>query len=115
MKPSRMLILCLLLCGCSSTPLSVQISPDGKSFTWKLHGQEVDPAKEGISWKMNYERWDESSRPIRGRGEATVKDPKNTYNALAEFTFDETGYKHIKLTVSGGSLSNPIIAEASRP
>jgi len=109
------LFIALLLAGCSSPSLSIQISSDRKSFSWKLDGQEVDPVKQGVNWRMNYTQWDESGQPIRGQGKATVKDPKNTYDALAEFEFDETGYKRIKLTVSGGTLSKEMTAEANRP
>lgn len=109
------IFLTLIIGACSSSaPLAVQISEDGKNFSWTLDGQQVDPVKQGVVWKVNFTRWNDARQPTHGQGKATIKDAQNSYDATADFTLDEKGYKQIKLTLSGGTLSKEMSATADR-
>jgi len=101
--------------SCSRPSLVVSIAADGKSFYWEEHGRRLDPQAAGVVWEMQTDRWARDARPLHGQGRASINQAGHKYDAVALFTLDEIGYKHIRLTLSGGSLPAPLTAESARP
>ena len=93
----------------------MSISPAGKAFYWETYGKKLDPQATGLMWDMLTDRWDKDGKPTHAHGKASLNQPDHKYDVAAAFTFDEKGYKQVKLTLSGGSLPQNLTAEASRP
>ena len=111
-----LITIALILISCSSKQtLTINISEDGKSFYWKFKGEKIDPLEKKLSWKMETRQWGQNGKPIEMDGMTSFVLGSNEYQAVAVFNYDDKGYKHISLTITGGDLENPVSAEAERP